>query len=169
MTTTTLFTDAILGLRKGKGMTQAAVAERMGIGGEYYGQIERGQVNPGQKTVARLAKAFELTAEEQAHLLKLARLADRTPPAPKPRLVSPPPEPFDDRLRFESFAVDAYEARLIATEMERGLPGNPFSRAIKATVPVEAVGPIRPRFPSLKLAAMFEEAYENRFGRRKAA
>lgn len=165
---TALFTDTIRGLREARGLTQAAVSARMGVSGEYYGQIERGEAKPGQKTVTRIARAFGLSSEEHVRLLRLAKLDDRTPPTPKPKIVAPPPEPFDARLRFDGMACDAYEARLLASEMERGLPGNPFSRAIKATVPVEAVGPIRPRFPSLKLAALWDEQYGRRFGRAAA-
>lgn len=161
------FADTVADLRTSREVSQTDCAWRMGVKPSYLAKIERGAQKPTLRIVEKLTTALELTPEERTLLLDLASL--RVAPAPVSKAVAPPLEPFDDRLRFDGMEADAYECRLLAAEMERSLPGNPFSRSVKATVPVEAVGLIRPRFPSLKLAAMWDETYENRFGRRKAA
>ncbi len=47
--------------RKGLGLTQAQLAEKIGISSNYYSMIERGEKeNPGSKVMSEIAKVLKL-------------------------------------------------------------------------------------------------------------
>jgi transcriptional regulator with XRE-family HTH domain len=51
-------------LRRARGLTQEAVAERAQINAKYFGSIERGEVNVTVQTIARIADALAVPAGE---------------------------------------------------------------------------------------------------------
>ena len=53
-------------LRVKRGMTQAQVAEISGLSSAYISQLETGFKKPSQKAVAKIAKAFGISAEALA-------------------------------------------------------------------------------------------------------
>ena len=64
--------------RRTPGLRREEVAERAGIGVDWYVRLEQGRdVNPSQTTLDSLAVALDLTETEQRHLLLLARPAAR--------------------------------------------------------------------------------------------
>lgn len=50
----------IKSLRQGKGLTQEALAEKVGISSKYLSSIERGKENPTLDTLIKLAKALKV-------------------------------------------------------------------------------------------------------------
>jgi transcriptional regulator with XRE-family HTH domain len=62
-------------LRKARGMTQEAVAEKARIHTKYFGNIERGEVNLTVATVERIAQALEVS------VLEMFQEAGQRPPA----------------------------------------------------------------------------------------
>lgn len=52
--------DCIRQLRRARGLTQDAAAEKAGINGKYFGAIERGEVNVTVSTLGRVSAAFEV-------------------------------------------------------------------------------------------------------------
>lgn len=51
-------------LRKARGLTQRALAERSGVAEKYLSDIERGQVNVSLALIARLADGLGVPAKE---------------------------------------------------------------------------------------------------------
>lgn len=51
-------------LRKARGLTQPALAERSGVAEKYLSDIERGQVNVSLALIARLADGLGVAAKE---------------------------------------------------------------------------------------------------------
>ena len=70
-----------IGIAKGRrrrtpGLRREEVAERAGIGIDWYVRLEQGRdVRPSATTVDALARALRLNAVEHTHLKALARLA----------------------------------------------------------------------------------------------
>jgi transcriptional regulator with XRE-family HTH domain len=58
------FTANLRRARKERGLSQEAVGDRAGMTQSQYGRIERGEVDPSIKTLARLAAAVGATASE---------------------------------------------------------------------------------------------------------
>ena len=50
-------------VRRGRGYTQEALAERANIGGNFLGKIERGQSVPSLETLVNLANALDVSAD----------------------------------------------------------------------------------------------------------
>ncbi|AEI64192.1 helix-turn-helix transcriptional regulator [Corallococcus macrosporus] len=55
--------EAARGARLRAGLTQADVAERVGIAAEVYGRMERGKMMPSVPTLFRLCLALRLSAD----------------------------------------------------------------------------------------------------------
>ena len=51
-------------LRKGRGLTQAALAERAGMDAKYIGQIERAETNTTLTMLDRIARGLGITLSE---------------------------------------------------------------------------------------------------------
>jgi transcriptional regulator with XRE-family HTH domain len=75
--------DAAREARQRAGLTQADVAERIGVATEVYGRLERGLLMPSVPTLRRLCLALHLAAD------KLLALSSANPPlwadTPPPR------------------------------------------------------------------------------------
>ena len=67
--------DAAREARQRAGLTQADVAERIGVATEVYGRLERGLLMPSVPTLRRLCLALHLAAD------KLLALSSANPPA----------------------------------------------------------------------------------------
>jgi len=67
--------DAAREARQRAGLTQADVAERIGVATEVYGRLERGLLMPSVPTLRRLCLALHLAAD------KLLALSSPNPPA----------------------------------------------------------------------------------------
>lgn len=76
---------AALGITSGRrrrtpGLRREEVAERAGIGVDWYIRLEQGRdVSPSATTVDALARALRLEPAEHAHLRALTRVAERRP------------------------------------------------------------------------------------------
>jgi len=53
--------------RQAKGMTQAEVASKSGLGENHYAQIERGEKNPTTSNFRKIIKAIGITSKELFH------------------------------------------------------------------------------------------------------
>ncbi|WP_232537365.1 helix-turn-helix domain-containing protein [Cystobacter fuscus] len=73
--------------RKREGLTQADVAERIGVATEVYGRLERGLLMPSVPTLRRLCVALRLAADS------LLALGPAEPPAWARTEPSPEQEP----------------------------------------------------------------------------
>ena len=58
------FGECVRGLRKGRGMSQEALAEKAGLHYTYIGGIERGERNPALKNIGKIAEALNVDAME---------------------------------------------------------------------------------------------------------
>ena len=76
--------DAAREARQAAGLTQADVAERIGVATEVYGRLERGLLMPSVPTLRRLCVALRLQAD-----VLLALGTGR----PSPAWAEPPPPP----------------------------------------------------------------------------
>src|SRR3978361_162784 len=66
--------------RRTPGLRREEVAERAGIGVDWYIRLEQGRtVSPSVTTLDALARALRLSKAEHNHLRALARDADRRP------------------------------------------------------------------------------------------
>ena len=61
-------------------LTQAQIAQRIGISAEFYARVERGQALPSIETLARMVTVLGISADE---LLGLDEEEERQPKAPK--------------------------------------------------------------------------------------
>jgi transcriptional regulator with XRE-family HTH domain len=68
-------------------LTQADVAERVGLVPEVYGRLERGHMAPSIQSLRRICVALDLSADL---LLSLGAAARAPSPAARPAPVSPP-------------------------------------------------------------------------------
>lgn len=67
------FGSELFCLRQRKGVTQADVASRAGVGRGYYSQLENSKRGPpSPKLLQRIAEALELDEEETRRLLSIA-------------------------------------------------------------------------------------------------
>ncbi|MFY0526256.1 helix-turn-helix domain-containing protein [Archangium gephyra] len=85
--------DAAREARQKAGLTQADVAERIGVATEVYGRLERGILMPSVPTLRRICVALHMSAD--------AMLALSSPQSQSPVLepVPPPPvEPEEERI-----------------------------------------------------------------------
>ena len=57
-------------LRLKKGLSQAALAKRVGLSSNYVGTLERGVQNPSLKTLERLAKGLGCSMAETCRGIK---------------------------------------------------------------------------------------------------
>lgn len=95
-------------------LTQADVAELLGMAPEVYGRLERGQMLPSVPTLRRLCTALDLSADECLGLGSASRLATgERPPryGPAPRLL---------RLAMRLDALSPRQLRLL-TQLGREL------------------------------------------------
>lgn len=58
-----IFGAALRANRQARGLTQAELAERVGLAVEAYGRLERGLVLPRARTLVALARALGVTAD----------------------------------------------------------------------------------------------------------
>ena len=72
------------------GLTQADVAERVGIAYEVYGRLERGGMAPSVHTLRKLCLVLQVSADTALALQA---------PAEAPDALPPPVEPKDAHLR----------------------------------------------------------------------
>jgi len=72
-----VFAENLRAARKAKGRSQEALAEAADVVFSQVGRIERGRVDPGVRTVARLARGLDI---EVADLFDGVPKADRTTP-----------------------------------------------------------------------------------------
>jgi transcriptional regulator with XRE-family HTH domain len=70
-----LFCQRLRGLRKAAGLTQAVMAERMGITQSSYSELENGAFCPSLGVVERAAQALGKPPEELLSTRKLAATA----------------------------------------------------------------------------------------------
>lgn len=83
--------DAAREARQKAGLTQADVAERIGVATEVYGRLERGILMPSVPTLRRICVALHMSAD--------VMLALRDSPSPVSEEVPPPPaEPEEERI-----------------------------------------------------------------------
>lgn len=96
--------------RLARGLTQADVAEELGIATEVYGRLERGKMLPSVQTLIRLSVALELSADA---LLGLT-------PGATPQLVARERGPsYDAEARLRPLVrtlrqLDANQLRVLA-------------------------------------------------------
>lgn len=83
--------DAARVARQREGLTQADVAERIGVATEVYGRLERGMLMPSVPTLRRLCLALRLGAD--------ALLALGTPHPPPWAHEAPPADEPDPHMR----------------------------------------------------------------------
>ncbi|HEX8437161.1 helix-turn-helix transcriptional regulator [Archangium sp.] len=83
--------DTARAARQQAGLTQADVAERIGVATEVYGRLERGLLMPSVPTLRRLCVALHLPAD------KLLALSSTQPPAWAE--APPPPEREGPQMR----------------------------------------------------------------------
>lgn len=70
--------------RRTPGLRREEVAERAGIGVDWYTRLEQGRdVRPSVTTIDALARALQLDEAERAHLHQLARTGQQAPFAPE--------------------------------------------------------------------------------------
>lgn len=60
-------------------LTQADVAERLGLSSEVYGRLERGLMRPSVETFRNLARVLELSADELLGLRERVGIVRRMP------------------------------------------------------------------------------------------
>ncbi|MCP3060982.1 helix-turn-helix domain-containing protein [Myxococcus sp. K38C18041901] len=88
------------------GLTQAEVAQQMGLASEVYSRLERGKMLPSLTTLHRLCEALDVSPDE---LLGFTRA---TPPSTE--------TPARRRLFFRVRQLDETRARAMLTLLSRG-------------------------------------------------
>ena len=73
--------------RKAAGMTQADVAEEVGLATEVYGRIERGGMLPSVPTLVRVAKVLRVTANDLVGTQRMTPASKKSPAPELRRLV----------------------------------------------------------------------------------
>jgi transcriptional regulator with XRE-family HTH domain len=68
--------DALRALRKGAGMTQEQLAERLGVDPTFVGRLERGQRGAHWRTIRRILVALDTSVSNFAAAIEAA---ERTP------------------------------------------------------------------------------------------
>lgn len=85
--------EAARAARARPGMTQADVAERVGIATEVYGRIERGLMLPSVETLKKLCAVLRVSADELLGLpLTASRVSEPAVPYGEPPEPPEPPE-----------------------------------------------------------------------------
>jgi transcriptional regulator with XRE-family HTH domain len=69
--------DALRALRKGAGMTQEQLAERLGVDPTFVGRLERGQRGAHWRTIRRILAALDASVRDFAAAIEAA---ERTRP-----------------------------------------------------------------------------------------
>ncbi|HZI08121.1 MAG TPA: helix-turn-helix transcriptional regulator [Archangium sp.] len=82
--------DAAREARQKAGLTQADVAERIGVATEVYGRLERGILMPSVPTLRRICVALHMSAD--------VMLALSSSPPPVLEVPPPPAEPEEERI-----------------------------------------------------------------------
>lgn len=99
--------------RTSQGLTQADVAERLELSGEFYGRLERGTSMPSVQTLVRLAEALETTPDVLLGFSPAPPVAKKGPPGRRSR-----DRVLDRRLRRASpAALDL--VRVLLGELEK--------------------------------------------------
>ena len=101
--------------RERAGLTQADVAERVGIASEVYGRLERGRMLPSVQTLRRLCLALAVPADDLLGLRDTAARASEPPagygePPEIRRLVRRLKRLDSGRLRLLSLLAEALGA-----------------------------------------------------------
>lgn len=89
-TLSTILGAAVRAARQRQALTQADVAERVGLATEVYGRLERGNMLPSVRTLLRICTVLHVSADEALGLANLDRpvTVAETPREPKePREV----------------------------------------------------------------------------------
>jgi len=120
--------------RRTPGLRREEVAERAGIGVDWYIRLEQGRsVSPSTTTIDALARALRLDTVEHAHLRSLARNGDRRAfsreivPDPIRRLVESLHQPAYvtgrrwDVLAWNEAAADIFTSFVRLTEANRNI------------------------------------------------
>ncbi|MFJ8630426.1 helix-turn-helix transcriptional regulator [Streptomyces sp. NPDC093568] len=114
------------GRRRAAGLRREELALLAGISVDYVTRLEQGRAsNPSGQIVEALARALRLSAEERAHLFRLAGLA---PPGPEtvPGYLTPSVQRLLDRLNGTPVGVyDAAWTLLVANSHYAALVGDP--------------------------------------------
>ncbi|MEQ0564020.1 helix-turn-helix transcriptional regulator [Amycolatopsis sp. NEAU-NG30] len=112
------------GRRRAAGLRREELAQLAGISADYVIRLEQGRAtSPSAQVVEALARALRLTADERAHLFRLAGLH---PPGPGtvPRHITPGVHRMLDRLSGTPVAVfDAAWNQLLANPLYTALMG----------------------------------------------
>ncbi len=98
------FAELLKEYRIGAGLTQEALAERAEISTRGIQALEQGQSQPQRETARRLAAAFGLPSDEEAHFLDAATSTPRRPTGGS--------DPFDALLRRYRGAADLTQEEL---------------------------------------------------------
>lgn len=83
--------DAAREARQKAGLTQADVAERIGVATEVYGRLERGLLMPSVPTLRRICLALHMSADA------MLALSSAQPPVWE-EVPPPPAEPEEERI-----------------------------------------------------------------------
>ncbi|WP_026416631.1 helix-turn-helix transcriptional regulator [Actinomadura oligospora] len=114
------------GRRRASGLRREELAMLAGISADYVTRLEQGRAShPSGQVVEALARALRLSAEERAHLFRLAGLV---PPGPDtvPRFLTPGVHRLLDRMAGTPVAVhDAAWTILLANAPYSALMGDP--------------------------------------------
>ncbi|MCL8010119.1 helix-turn-helix transcriptional regulator [Streptomyces sp. AS02] len=117
------------GHRRAAGLRREELALLAGISVDYVTRLEQGRAsNPSGQIVEALARALRLSADERAHLF---RLADLVPPGPDtvPAYITPSVQRLLDRLNGTPVGVyDAAWTLLMANPHYAALMGDPSGR-----------------------------------------
>jgi transcriptional regulator with XRE-family HTH domain len=107
-TLSTILGAAVRVARQRQGLTQADVAERIGLATEVYGRLERGNMLPSVRTLLRICTVLQVSADEA---LGLTRLDKPVAVAEMPR---EPKEPREVRRLVRTLRLlDPAQLRLI--------------------------------------------------------
>lgn len=99
--------------RTSQGLTQADVAERLELSGEFYGRLERGTSMPSVQTLVSLARALQTTPDVLLGFSPTPTASKKTSPSPSNR-----DRVLDRRLRRAS-AGALKLVRLLLGELEK--------------------------------------------------
>lgn len=147
-------------IRLGRGLTRQAVARQLGVGTNYYADIERGRLIPGAEVQRRLLHwATENMTFEKAPSLK--SLANHTKTGWKKVTVLLPPA-LHQKLRLASDDAHLSIAGWIYIAIERLLKYPNFNTMLKESfeeIQRARVLQLLERFPDLVALTSLEEAY----------
>ena len=137
------------GNRRVSGLRREEVAMLAGVSVDYYTRLERGTLSGASDTVLEsLARALQLDDAESAHLFDLARAANASPTARRPRTKTGEVRPTLQRVLDAITEAPA----IISTTRTDYLAANPLGRALYSVV-FAAPQPNGARFAFLDPAA----------------